>query len=105
MLAIRWIFATKKIASENDIDYTSSTGANFLKGDIGGLLLSGSLMVPLFLFHSLDWVYPIVLLLASVVFARIISFITEGNSKGGVIALVVELVMIATAYGIYAMST
>ena len=104
MLSLRWIFTTKSIAAEHHIDYSTATGANYLKGDIGGILLFGAAMVPLFLFHSQSWIYPIMLLLACVIICRIISLAQEGYSKQGVIAIVVEVIMMVVSYGIFALS-
>ena len=103
VLAGRWIFATKGIATEHGIEYSSATGGNYLKGDIGGVLLMGAAMVPLFLFQDRQWFYPIVLLLICVIFARVVSLITDGYSKQGMTAIIVEILMIAVAYGVYAL--
>jgi len=104
LLSMRWIFGTRKIAAEHDIQYSSATGANYLKGDIGGVLLFGAGMVPLYLFHSLSWAYPIIFLLSIVIAIRIISLIIDGKSSQGMIAIIVELLMMGVTYAIYAMS-
>ena len=100
-LSMQWVFKTKNIAKEHQIEYSGSTGANFLKGDIAGLLLTGSLMIPLFIFHNKLWFFPIVLLLLCVIINRILSLIMDGHSKQGVIAIAVEVVIIGLSYAIY----
>ncbi|MEE9374577.1 MAG: hypothetical protein V3V00_16090 [Saprospiraceae bacterium] len=104
LLAGRWIFDTTKISREHDIQASSATGQNFLKGDIGGLLLTGAIMVALFLFHSQDWLYPTVLLLVCVIATRIFSLLRDGYSKKSLQAITVELVLIGVLFGIQFLS-
>ena len=100
-LSSQWAFATRKIAKEHQIEFNGTTGANYLKGDIGGVLLTGAVMAGLFLFHDKLWFYPIVLMLICVILHRLLSLMLDGYSKQGVIAIVVELIMIALGYGIF----
>jgi len=101
LLAGRWLLAPDAIMKEHDIQTTSATGRNYLRGDIGGILLAGGIMLILFIFQgSAQWLYPGVILLGAVVVGRTISLFADGNSKKGMQAIVVELIIIALLFGI-----
>ena len=99
-LSGRWLFDTQRMAKEHGIQPLSNTGNNYLKGDIGGILLGAGIFIGLFLFDGLHWMWPTVILLACVSGARMLSMITDGYSKQGAIAIAVELLLIALLYGV-----
>lgn len=101
LLAGRWLMTPDSIMKQYDIQSTSATGKNYLRGDIGGILLTGAIMLSLFLYQgSAQWLYPGVILLGAVVLGRTISLFVDGNSKKGVQAIVVELIIIGLMFGI-----
>lgn len=96
-----WLLAPKKIMKQHDLVSQSPTGYNFIRGDIGGILVAGALFIGLFLYQGpAYWLYPGVILIASVILGRIIGLITDGKSKKGVVAIIVEVIIIGLLFGI-----
>ena len=94
-LALNWIFMPKKIMKQHNIEASSNTGMNYLRGDIGGILLSGFIFIGMFLFEGgHQWLIPGIILLACVILGRLLSLIMDGKSKMGVQAIVVEVIII-----------
>ncbi len=100
----RWTFAPDSIMREHDISASSSTGKNFLRGDIGGLLIGGAIAIFMFLYQGITWAFPIIVIMGSVILGRVVSLIADGKSKQGMIAIAVELVIIALIVGIAGLS-
>ena len=104
-LSYNWMILTAKIAKEHDIQPTSSTGYNYLSGDIGGILLGSSIMMGLYLYQGGEqWIYPILILMGAVILGRVISLLMHGNSKQGIIGIVVELIIGGLILGIHYLS-
>ena len=100
-LSANWLFNPAKIMNQHDIQASSPTGYNFLRGDIGGILLSGAIFVGLFLYQGGDhWMHAGIILLSAVILGRLISLISDGQSKQGLQAIIVEFIMIVLLLGI-----
>ena len=96
-----WMFAPKKIMTEHDLSSSSPTGYNFIRGDIGGVLLTGTIFISLFLYQGSDqWLWPGVIMLVCVIIGRLSGLIIDGHSKKGVQAIVVEVIIIVLLFGI-----
>ena len=100
----RWMFAPDKIMREHDISASSPTGKNFLRGDIGGILIAGAGMIFMFLYQGMQWAAPGILLISAVILGRVVSLIADGKSKQGVQAIIVELIIIGLIVGIAGLS-
>jgi len=100
-LGLNWMFNPGKMMAQHDIQSTSPTGRNYLRGDIGGLLLAGALFIFLFLYQGSDpWLYPGILLISAVILGRVTSLVVDGKSKLGIQAILVEVVIIGLLLGI-----
>ena len=98
---LNWLLAPKKIMKEHDLESHSATGYNFIRGDIGGILIAGAIYIGLFLWQGTEyWLYPGVILIASVILGRVIGLISDGKSKKGIEAIAVEVVIISLLFGI-----
>ena len=96
----RWFFAAEGMMEEHDIQAISPTGKNYLRGDVGGLLIGGGIMAVLYLVQGSDqWVWPLTILLATVIVGRAISLLVDGYSKQGLQAIIIEILMIALLVG------
>lgn len=85
----------------HDIEAHSATGYNFIRGDIGGILLAGGIMIGLFLWQGpAQWLYPSVILIGSVILGRVIGLMVNGKSKKGIEAIGVEVLIISLMFGI-----
>jgi len=100
----QWTFTTEKIATEHGISSTNNTGSNYLKGDIGGVLLGAAIIIGLFLYQGDMWLYPTVILMSCVILGRLISLFMDGKSKMGIQAIIVEFLIIALMFGISSFS-
>lgn len=90
---------------QHDIQASSSTGLNYLRGDIGGVLLAGFILLGMFLYEGgLQWLIPGVILLSCVILGRLLSLMMDGPSKMGVQAIVVELIIIGLVFFIHYLS-
>lgn len=97
----RWMFAPDKIMAEHSIEAKNATGKNFLRGDIGGILIAGAGMIFAFLKTGNPvWATAGMLLIASVILGRVVSLIADGKSKQGIQAIVVEVIIIVLLVGI-----
>lgn len=104
-LGANWMFRPHIIMGEHDVNASSETGKNFIRGDIGGLLLAGGIMIYLFLFQNPSlWFWPGLVLLSAVILGRVVSLIADGKSKKGIQAIVVQLIIIALMVGIIELS-
>jgi uncharacterized membrane protein len=104
-LGLNWMFNTKKFMKEHDIDTSSSTGFNYLRGDIGGILMTGFIFIVMFLYQGSEyWLYPSVILIGAVIFGRITSLIADGKSIKGIQAIAVEVLIIILLFAIHAFS-
>lgn len=87
--------------AQHNLNATSSTGYNFIRGDIGGLLLAGAVFLGMYMYQGGDvWLWPGVILLGSVIIGRITGLVLDGYSKKGVQAIIVEVIIIALLFGI-----
>ena len=100
-LSSQWTFSINKMSKQHQISHSGPTGANYLKGDIAGLLLAGAVMTFLLIFHNKLWFWPVVVLLSCVIINRLASLLVDGYTKQGMIAISVEIIMIAVAYAYY----
>ncbi len=101
----RWMFAPDAIMDEHGISARNSTGKNFLRGDIGGLLVGGAIVIFMILYQGVaQWAAPLIILMGTVILGRVVSLIADGKSKQGMIAIAVELVIIALVVGIAGLS-
>jgi len=104
-LAVNWLFAPSKVMKQHDIQASSSTGRNYLRGDIGGILLGGGIMIFMFLYQGGErWLLPGIILISAVVLGRVLSLMMDGHSKMGVQAIVIEMVIIGLMVGIHYLS-
>ena len=100
-LSFNWMFIPKKIMAQHNLNATSPTGNNFIRGDIGGILLAGAIFLGLYLYQGGDeWLWPGVILLGCVIIGRTTGLVLDGNSKKGVQAIIVEVIIIALLFGI-----
>ena len=100
-LGLNWLLAPKKIMKKHDLESHSATGYNFIRADIGGILIAGAIYIGLFLYQGPEyWLYPGVILIASVILGRFIGLLSDGKSKKGIEAIVVEVVIISLLFGI-----
>ncbi len=95
MLWFRWTFKMKDQAAEHGIEAVNATGANFIRGDIGGLLLALAILIVLFLLQGGVWAMPIVIIAATVILGRVYSLVADGFSKPGLQAIIAEVISIA----------
>jgi len=91
----RWMFAPDKIMAEHGIETRNATGKNFLRGDIGGLLIGGAVVIFMLLYQGVA---------RTVILGRVVSLIADGKSKQGIQAIIVELIIIGLIIGIAGMS-
>lgn len=92
LLGLIWMFKPSKIMSELQIESHSATGYNFLRGDIGGLLIAGCIFIALFLYEGPErWYLPGVILLCAVILGRLISLIADGRSLKGIQSIGAEV--------------
>lgn len=97
----RWMFAPDKIMAEHGIDARNATGKNFLRGDIGGILVAGAAIIFFFLYTGNPvWATAGIVLITSVILGRVISLMADGKSKQGIQAIVVEVIILALIVGI-----
>lgn len=90
---------------QHDIQASSSTGLNYLRGDIGGVLLAGFIFLVMFIYEGgLHWLIPGVVLLSSVILGRALSFLMDGKSKMGLQAILVEVIIIGLLLAIHNLS-
>jgi prolipoprotein diacylglyceryltransferase len=74
-------------------------GSNTIRGVIGGLLLgSGFMMIIGVLTKNSTWFIATILMMAVVIFGRIISIIADGWSNDFIVPLVAETVIIAVCF-------
>ncbi len=100
-LSFNWMIIPDKIMKAHDIESHSPTGYNFIRGDIGGILLAGAIMIGLFLWQGpARWFFPGVILIGSVILGRVIGLVVNGKSKKGIEAIVVEVLIISLMIGI-----
>ena len=100
----RWTFGLDKIMKEHGIDANKNIGKSNLRGDIGGILIGGGISIFMFLYYGNAWALPIIVLMGSVILGRVVSLISDGKSKQGMISIAVELVIIALIVGIAGMA-
>ncbi len=94
-LSGNWLFKPDHIMAQHDIQASSNTGKNYLRGDIGGILISGAIFIGMFLYNGGEiWMFGAIILLTSVILGRILSLIMDGTSTRGIQAIVVELIII-----------
>jgi len=100
-LSANWMFSPQKIMRQHDLESSSATGYNFIRGDIGGILLAGTIFIGLFLYHGREyWLYPGVIIISTVILGRVIGLIIDGHSKKGIQAIIVEVIIISLMFGI-----
>ncbi len=90
-----WMFRTTAAMKQFHIQADDATGRNFLRADIGGVVLSMACLMVLFLVHSNLWAYPLAIILSCLVIGRTISLITDGPSNLGLQAMFAEVVILA----------
>jgi len=100
----RWMFGLDKMMAECGIDANKNIGKSNLRGDIGGILIGGAIAIFMFLYQGMTWALPIIVIMGSVILGRIVSLITDGKSKQGMISIAVELIIIALIVAIAGMS-
>lgn len=101
----RWMFAPDKIMAEHGIDTRNATGKNFLRGDMGGLLIGGAIVIFMLLYQGVgQWAAPLIVLMSTVILGRVVSLISDGKSKQGIQAIIVEVIIIALIVGIAGLS-
>lgn len=104
-LGLNWMFKPKKIMAEHHIDASSATGLNYLRGDIGGILMTGFIFIVMFLYQGSEyWLYPSVILICMVILGRIMSLIVDGKSIKGIQAISVEVLIIVLLFAIHEFS-
>ena len=100
----RWMFAPDAIMREHDISTNTATGKNYLRGDMGGLLIGGGAAIFMFLYQGMVWALPILVIIGAVMLGRIVSLIADGKSKQGLMALGIELAIVLLVIGIAGLS-
>jgi len=98
LLFFQWLqMVTKVEQSKNlfDINFDGAAGHNMFLGDFGGLILGIAVMTVFFVFHSSLWMYPLMLLSATVLAGRFISFVQKGRSSIGTVGMVMEILGLA----------
>ena len=101
----RWMFVPDKIMAEHGLEAQNATGKNFLRGDMGGLLIGGAVVIFMLLYQGVaQWAAPLIVLMSTVILGRVVSLIVDGKSKQGIQAIIVEVIIIALIVGIAGMS-
>jgi len=89
---------------EKGFNTYKTIGKSNLRGDIGGMLIGGSIAIFLFLYQDIHWGAPIILLMGSIILGRVISLIVDGKCKEGWLAILVEFIVITLILGIAGLS-
>ena len=101
----RWMFGLDKIMREHGISADKNIGKSNLRGDIGGLLIGGAVFIFMLLYEGVEkWAFPLIIIMGLVILGRVVSLISDGKSKQGMISIAVELIIIALIVGIAGMS-
>ncbi|MEM6376881.1 MAG: hypothetical protein AAF705_01635 [Bacteroidota bacterium] len=102
---IQWMFLPDNMMKRYGISTNNATGRNFVRGDIGGLLIGGATIIFVILYLGVtEWAIPVTVILGAVILGRIVSFFRDGKSVMGIIAVVLELIVIALIIGIEKLS-
>ncbi len=88
----RWMFSTDDALHEFGLATMAATGRNFVKGDIGGVILTIGVLLVLFLLQGAQWGPSLLLLMCCMVLGRVWSLVVDGYSAKGVKAIVAESV-------------
>ena len=101
----RWMFAPDKMMEECGIEANKNIGKSNLRGDIGGILIGGAILIFMLLYEGVEkWAFPVIIVMGGVILGRVVSLIADGKSKQGLISIGVELLIIALIVGIAGMS-
>jgi len=77
---------------EFEVNASSATGKNFIRGDLAAVIGFIAVIITLFLVFGSPWDLPILLLMAIMVLQRLLSFLLDGFSQVGLNAVVAETV-------------
>lgn len=94
VLFFQWLLMVTKVERSMNllsIRFDGADGHNVFLGDLGGLILGIAFMTVLFVFHSSLWMYPLMLLSATVLAGRFISFVQKGKSSVGIVGMIMEI--------------
>jgi len=98
VLIIQWVLMITKVDYSRQVfslNFDSAAGHNMFLADLGGLILGVALMTIAFVFHSMLWMYPLMLLSITVLIGRFISFAQRGRSSVGIVGMMMEILGLA----------
>lgn len=89
-LWFRWMFMMDGAMEEFELSASTATGKNFIRGDVAGIILFIAVCITLFLFLGAPLGLSILILMAIMVAQRLLSFVLDGFSKTGLLAVIAE---------------
>jgi hypothetical protein len=99
ILGVLAMFVTKSHVELFHLQATGVFGLNTIRGVIGGLLFGSAFMMIIgVLKNNTTWFLATMLMMAVVIFGRIISILVDGWSNDFIVPLVAEAIIIAVCY-------
>ena len=98
--ALLWVWIalnsnTSRWLSRMSLETTHKTGLGFARANLGALYLSVFVMTVLFLCTSIEWAYPLIVIVLAILLGRLIGFCLEESSKLLIYASLIEAVSLA----------
>ena len=99
VLGVKAMFAPMITLELFDLDPRGVFGMNNIRADLGGMLIASGLMIVIGLWRqNHTWFLATILLMSTLLFGRIISFIADGWTSAAIPAVVVEIVVIGVLF-------
>lgn len=100
MLGVRWMFSPEAIAAESGIALLDTLGFNTARGDIGGLFISGAVLVTVGLLRAkAEWLRAMAVMVGCVALGRAVGMLLDGFAGASLTPFVIELIIVAVMLG------
>lgn len=95
ILGVKAMFTPTSMIELFDLNPRGIFGMNTIRADLGGMLIASSFMILIGLLkQNITWFLATILMMTTLLFGRIISFITDGWTVAAIPAIVVEVFVV-----------
>lgn len=98
--AFMWSFMPESNLLQNNIEVNSIIGMNFIKSNMGTSLFTTPIFMFLFLFKGEKWFLPSVIIMATFLLIRFISFVVDGSHTIIIAGIILEALAVLAMWGL-----